>query len=228
MPIQNYCDLSSIKDEIALKKEIRSPDILKYWAAVHLVFIRNGKSNSNLKLAMIRRVKNEKDPWSGHYAFPGGAVEKEEGLKEASLRETKEEIGLEVPIDSYLGEFYRLQVRMKGKDSALGISAHASLIELGEDNLENPLLNPCPIEVDEAFWFSLDTLLRKESIVEKEFKFSNELHTLPCIHFDGHTIWGLSYMILREFLLQWGNISDPSKEPLMESYLPIYPYISRK
>lgn len=224
MPIQNYSELSSLKGELELKKHLSEVSQIKYWASVHLVFCKI-KEDDYPYLAMIRRVKNEKDPWSGHYAFPGGGVEPGEGLKEASYRETYEEVGLEIPADSYLGEFYQIQVRMGGKSSPLAISAHASFISEGDSGKEQlPDLTPCPIEVDDAFWFPLKGLLREESIMEREFRLSHQNKTLPCINYEGHIIWGLSYMILREFLLQWEKASGPISQPLIQEHLPHYPY----
>jgi 8-oxo-dGTP pyrophosphatase MutT (NUDIX family) len=143
MPIHNFSDLEQLKGQLVLKELIFDPKLIANWAAVHLIFYRN-LENTPPKLAMIRRIKNEKDPWSGHYAFPGGGVEAEEGLKEASWRETREEIGLQLKEVDYLGEFFRMQVSLKGKLTSLGISAHASLI--ATEDL--PQLSPCTLEVD--------------------------------------------------------------------------------
>ncbi len=222
MPIQKFKNLENLKNMFRLTKHIADPKLIEYWAAVHLIFHRESKA-SPMSLAMIRRVKNEKDPWSGHYAFPGGGVEPGEGFREASLRETLEEIGLVVPEESYLGEFYRLQVHLNGRPAKLAISAHASLIEGGV----TPSLSPCPIEVDEAFWFPMKNLLSKDSILNREFQFSNSKAELPCISFDGHLVWGLSYMIFREFLMQWEKLSE-QVHPSIANHLPDYPYGKKK
>lgn len=223
MPITKFKNLEYLKNQLKLIEHIENPSVIEYWASVHLIFHRRD-SNSPLSLAMIRRVKNEKDPWSGHYAFPGGGVNRGESLKEASLRETMEEIGLIVPYESYIGEFYRVQVHFDGKPAKLAISAHASLME----GVQLPQLSPCPIEVDEAFWFPLNHLLAKDSIFLKEFDFSNTRKELPCISFDGHLVWGLSYMIFREFLLQWEVLSEEIESSFIDKHLPDYPYGKHK
>ncbi len=223
MPFKKFKNLENLKNHFKLVEHLEDPSLIKYWAAVHLIFHRENK-DSAISLAMIRRVKNEKDPWSGHYAFPGGGVEAGEDFKEASLRETNEEIGLVVPHENYLGEFYRMQVHFDGKPAKLAISAHASLIEGGSI----PKLSPCPLEVDEAFWFPLEDLLCENSILYREFSFSKMTKELPCITFDGHLVWGLSYMIFREFLIQWEALSDELEDPMIGEHLPEYPYGKKK
>ncbi len=219
MPVQKFANLSLLKNKMFLLKHIEAPHLIENWAAVHLIFHRLNEA-SPLSLAMIRRVKNEKDPWSGHYAFPGGGVDKGEAFKDAALRETFEEIGLKVREEDYLDEFYQIQVQFNSTPSKLGISAHVSLIT----SPELPLLSPCPKEVDEAFWFSLDTLLAEDSILYKDFHFGGKSKDLPCIEFDGHLVWGLSYMIFREFLMQWENFGSTPFTTVIENHLPKYPY----
>lgn len=219
MPISHLSSLRDLKDNLNLLEHLSAPELITYWAAVHLVFYQKEEGHP-LYLAMIRRVENDKDPWSGHYAFPGGGVNKDESYKAASIRETKEEIDLEVPLHSYLGEFYRMQVLLNGGASKLGISAHASFVT----NVNKPILKPCPIEVDEAFWFPIHEFLASDSILEKEFQFSGRSKVLPCIDYRGHIIWGLSYMILREFLIQWESFDQIEKTNKIEGLLPQYPY----
>ena len=221
---KNFKNLTQLKNKFKVIERIEDAGLIENWAAVHLIFYRNLSYNENsiLHLAMIRRVENKNDPWSGHYAFPGGGVNMGERLREASVRETKEEIGLKLPVSSYLGEFYRIQVHFDGKPAKLAISAHASIIEGRGVGL--PPLDPCPIEVDEAFWFPLGDLLSSDSIDYREFHFSKMSKKLPCISFDGHLIWGLSYMIFREFLIQWEVLSGHDNRLAIGDYLPGYHY----
>lgn len=193
------------------------PKIVKSWAAVEVI-IHLDKAEGPL-LAMIKRAKNENDPWSGHYAFPGGRVEENESLRDAAKRETQEEIGF-YPSDSfYLGEFLRLQLKYKGQHMPFAISSHASFLD------EKREFNPCPLEVEQAFWFPLSTLLDPKHIREKTFKMSTWTGDLPCIEFEGHTIWGISYVILRELLIQWHGLDFSPKIQVRGDLLPEYPHI---
>jgi 8-oxo-dGTP pyrophosphatase MutT (NUDIX family) len=194
-----------------------APEIVKSWAAIEVMI--HPHSSEGPSLAMIKRAKNENDPWSGHYAFPGGRVEENETLRQAAKRETQEEIGF-APSDSlYLGEFLRLQLKYKGQHMPFAISSHVSFLEEKQDFI------PCPQEVEKAFWFPLESLLKVDHIKEKTFTMSTWKGDLPCIEFEGHTIWGISYVILRELFIQWDGLELTNGFQVRGDLLPEYPHI---
>lgn len=52
---------------------------------------------AGVELLFIHRAEHPRDPWSGHMAFPGGRVEpRDEGPLATALRETQEEIGVDL------------------------------------------------------------------------------------------------------------------------------------
>jgi 8-oxo-dGTP pyrophosphatase MutT (NUDIX family) len=65
-------------------------------AAVAAVLRRGGLDGSTLELLLIQRVASPADRWSGHVALPGGVVQPGESELDAALRETSEEVGLEL------------------------------------------------------------------------------------------------------------------------------------
>lgn len=208
-----------LKEQLGFNSLCSNPQKIESWASVHLVFAHDqAELKEGLKLAMIRRTQKKEDPWSGHYAFPGGRVEGEESLYEAGVRETHEEIGVELGSEHYLGEFLHLQLRYKGEDLPFAISAHASYLERPRG------FTPCPDEVDESFWFPLKSLHSSEHLLEKEFHLGGGLRQLPCLHFEGHTIWGISYMILREIYQQLHGVPFSQKGHFQGDFLPEYPY----
>ncbi|GEM_PF-2368630 len=209
----------NLKKALKLRRFCPEPDIIESWAAVHLIFSHDQKAlKDGLKLAMIRRTQKKEDPWSGHYAFPGGRVDEGEDLLKAAFRETHEEVGLKLGQDTYLGEFLHMQLKLKGKNLPFAISAHASYIP----NIMP--FTPCPDEVDEAFWFSLNNIHNEAHLYERKFKLSGGEYELPCISFSGHTIWGISYMILQEIFSQWEGLPYSDNSSFSKSILPKYPY----
>ena len=60
-----------------------------YFVIPHLIFLRGDK------ILLLRRSKTQKI-WPGHWHCVTGAIEKDETPSEAIVRETKEEIGLDI------------------------------------------------------------------------------------------------------------------------------------
>ena len=57
-----------------------------------------------LHLLFITRAQRAGDPWSGHLAFPGGRLDPDDAdPRAAAERETREEIGLDLGPEEYLG-----------------------------------------------------------------------------------------------------------------------------
>lgn len=50
-------------------------------------------------------VQRAKEPTKGEWAFAGGQIEKGETSEKAAIRETKEEVGLEIEIERKLGTY---------------------------------------------------------------------------------------------------------------------------
>ena len=60
------------------------------------------------EMLFIKRAATPSDPWSGHMAFPGGHRDQGDAhLRATAVRETEEEIGLDMSCASFLGELPR-------------------------------------------------------------------------------------------------------------------------
>ena len=71
-------------------------------AAVAII-LRDGAEGT--EFLMMQRAHHENDPWSGQMSFPGGKLEATDlSARAAAVRETKEEIGVELQESEYLGQ----------------------------------------------------------------------------------------------------------------------------
>ncbi|GJQ12848.1 hypothetical protein GpartN1_g4639.t1 [Galdieria partita] len=114
---------------------------------------------SNLQILYIQRATKSSDPWSGHIAFPGGRQEENEMDIETAIRETKEEIGLDIGNSQHFLCIGRLSDReIKLRNRGLRNSAYCAFVFI-QLKLETPPLKLCISEVAAAFWVSLDTFL---------------------------------------------------------------------
>lgn len=121
---------------------------------------------SSLELLFIQRTARPTDPWSAHIAFPGGHREqKDDSDLHAAVRETHEEVGIDLTVPGnyrVLGRLSDRPFRSGNKSSACVLCAFVFL----QMPSANPELSPQPTEVAKAFWTPLDVLHGRE--VKKE------------------------------------------------------------
>ena len=162
-------------------------------AAVAVIF-RVGAHDS-LELLMIERASYEGDPWSGHVAFPGGRREPHDAtLLDTALRETREEIGVDVlATGRVLGALDRVNPVLP----ALPPISIAPFVATLSSDVALALSN----EVAGAFWVPLEVLQRVDASSEVEVVLSNgSRRTVRAFVHDRYTIWGLTERILRDLL----------------------------
>lgn len=183
-------------------------------AAVALIL---GGENAR-DILFIHRSEREGDPWSGHIGLPGGGTELgDQDPRATAIRETIEEVGLNLQQANYLGLLKRMQLHKLGSPIDFGLECH--VFHLDQDF--NHALELNTSEVDEAFWVSQNELFLGQNLSEETFHFSGISRTLPCIKVRGKIIWGITYMLLSEFqkiLAQSGK----------SEFLPLPPYPYRR
>lgn len=109
-----------------------------------------------VEILFIRRAEKSGDPWSGQMAFPGGHRDPcDADLKAAAMRETQEEIGLDLSSAHYLGALEGRQGGIAGRPIGLWIAPH--VFELASA----PVLR-LNHEVDEVVWAPLGQLAGSE------------------------------------------------------------------
>jgi 8-oxo-dGTP pyrophosphatase MutT (NUDIX family) len=167
--------------------------------AVVAAIVRQGDTGGEVLL--IERADDERDPWSGHMALPGGRHDPvDTDLLATAQRETLEEIGLSLEANAEL--LGRLEsVRAALVDRSFEICPLVFALERGEVPL---FLNP--LEVKKVIWASLAHLMSPAAVTNFEYRRrSSDVGEPRSLHFPafdvaGHIVWGLTYRILNNLL----------------------------
>jgi 8-oxo-dGTP pyrophosphatase MutT (NUDIX family) len=161
-------------------------------AAVAMV-LRDGANGAEVLL--IRRAEREGDPWSGHIGLPGGRWESaDESLVETAIRETREEVGIELAATSEaLGSLATIPAVARGRRTGLTITPFL-FVMTGDPALK---LND---EVAETLWVPLDVLRDRRFETNVEDEAEGRTLRFPAWEFGGHVIWGLTHAMLAALL----------------------------
>ena len=174
----------------------RGPSVRQ--AAVALV-LREG-AEGRLELLFIKRAEYEGDPWSGHIAFPGGRHEPgDRTLEDTAVRETREELALDLRAHGrILGTLDDLHPRSQALP-AIVVRPYVAVVR------HDVTLEPSP-EVALAFWVPLARLQAPDAPVESTIEVRSGVRwRVPSYVHEGHTIWGMTERILRQFLERLGG-----------------------
>ena len=176
---------SDLERALALRAPLRLDLQVSRKAAVALVF-REG--DSGLELLFIHRAEHPLDPWSGHMGFPGGRAEKDDSdLRETAIRETREEIGIDLARSGCsLGSLD--EMRAMSRMRALDLTITPYVFRLDEHHA-----HVLSAEVTSVHWVPLDDLLGPLYRGLLDVSHGGENLSFPCFRVQGKTIWGLTY-----------------------------------
>lgn len=160
-------------------------------AAVALVLRRIER----LELLLIRRVERPGDPWSGHMALPGGRrAAADSDLLDTALRETREEVGLELSREhDLLGALDEVEPRTR-RLPPLVIAPFVARVAAGSR------LRPDPLEVNAAVWIPVDALRDESAAGEILVELEGGPRSFPSFRYQDYEIWGLTHRILSQFI----------------------------
>jgi 8-oxo-dGTP pyrophosphatase MutT (NUDIX family) len=159
-------------------------------AAVALVL----RASDQIELLMIKRAERENDPWSGHMALPGGRRSADDAdLLRTALRETHEEIGIDIGTDQVMGALDEVHPRSTRLPSVVV----APWVMVAPEGAE---LKPDPREVEIAIWVPVRALRDPAAVSELVLELGDFSRTFPSIVYGEYTIWGLTHRILTQFL----------------------------
>jgi len=146
------------------------------------------------EILFIKRAEKPGDPWSGHMAFPGGHKEDDDlDLKHAAIRETQEEIGLDLTDAEYLGPLDQQRAMPRGRPLNMLIAPH--VFSLSGD----PTFSP-NYEVDEVVWTGLAPLINNDRHDWETRPMAGRPTLFNGYRLErGHFVWGLTYRMLKTF-----------------------------
>jgi len=173
-------------------------------AAVAIILRQQPDAPDSTDILFIKRAEKVGDPWSGHMAFPGGHREREDdGLRGAAMRETAEEIGLDLNDSKYLGALDHEQAQPRGRVLNMLIAPHVFQIT------GDPIFSPNH-EVAEVVWAPLNVLAANTLHSTETMPMAGRPTVFNGYRLErGHFVWGLTYRILKSFFAT----VDPSWQP---------------
>jgi NTP pyrophosphohydrolases including oxidative damage repair enzymes len=142
------------------------------------------------EVLVLKRKNHPDDPWSGHYAFPGGRRDTTDtSLLDTCIRETYEECGVLLSVRDLVKQY---PVRQAGNDSNLPIPVTAYLFELPEQ----PPIRLQRAEISRHEWLGLDYVGDMDNVIERPMSLSRPDVLYPCIPAAEGFIWGFTYETL--------------------------------
>lgn len=158
------------------------------WAAVAVILAPDPDA-----LLLIRRAERLGDPWSGHMALPGGRQDPADpDLLTTAIRETAEEVGLQLRPDHLIGALDDVVPRTPMLPP-IAVRPHVFALER-----RHPL-NP-NLEVASARWVPLDLLLHPGTYNSVRLELRGEDREFPAYRIDDTVVWGMTERILSNLL----------------------------
>lgn len=163
-----------------IKNEIRIP------AAVLIPLF---KSDGKYHLLFTKRT-NMVETHKGEISFPGGIYDKtDKNLLDTALRESYEELGIDVRDVDVLGELDDIETNTNFIISPfVGIIPYPYKFKVNEAEIEKLLL------------VSLEHLLKKDSFWEESWTYRGVPYPMYFYRYESNVIWGATAKIVRHFL----------------------------
>ena len=148
---------------------------------------------AGLQLLLLERATDERDPWSGNLALPGGRVEPGETQRQAAERETREEAAIDLATARLLGRL----ADCVGAHQPVRIACFA----YGFGDI--PPAVTINHESRDAFWVNLTDLADQRRHITTEVHFRGSSTVAPAIRLPQPgkpVLWGITYRLVMQFL----------------------------
>ena len=183
-------DWHEIRRTLTSRDAQRVTEVVRSRAAVALVFRdeTTGGGDEGPELLFIRRSDHPLDPWSGQMAFPGGRHEpRDASLLETAIRETSEEVGLDLVGDAeLLSPLDEVRAMARLRPVNLVIAPFAF-------RLVRPAVASAVNEVRSVHWLKVRQLCNPESRSVHDYVHEGMKLQFPCLRLDDIVIWGLTF-----------------------------------
>ena len=192
--MRKQLSIDTIKKRLKTHSAVELPAHTFSRHAAVAVILRE-RPESEVDILFIRRAERDGDPWSGHMAFPGGHLEADDAsLKIAAIRETSEEIGIDLHAAKYLGPLDHQDANPRGRNLNMLIAPHVFVME----SAQNPTLN---YEVAETVWTPLNPIFTGDNHTTEDRLLGGQATPFEGYRIQGeHFVWGLTYRMLHSFL----------------------------
>jgi len=151
------------------------------------------EGSDGIEALFIKRAERAEDPWSGQVAFPGGRREPTDAdLLATAIRETHEEVGVELTGAMLLGALDDLQPRTPTLPPVIVrpfVFAVADRPPLVVDE-----------EVQRAFWIPFRRLAEPGLYRDVTITIKGQQRTFPAYNLGDDVIWGMTERILTPFV----------------------------
>jgi 8-oxo-dGTP pyrophosphatase MutT (NUDIX family) len=169
-----------------LRKDEPSPSGRRL-AAVSIIL----RDKPILSTLLIRRAVRHGDPWSGQVAFPGGKWSPEDGTaKDTAVRETKEEVGVDLDVDA---DFLGYASPTTTHTGTMDVVPAAFILKRGIEVRPNK-------EVTSYHWVGLESILAPGARTTYRLTFKGRVVEMPAFLAEDYVVWGLTHRILSNVL----------------------------
>jgi 8-oxo-dGTP pyrophosphatase MutT (NUDIX family) len=181
--------LDVLRERLAGRSPVRITDPEAGQAAIAVVLA--SRPGGGLEALFIERSTRAGDPWSGQVAFPGGRRDASDAaLLITAMRETREEVGIELSVSQLLGELDDIHPRTR---TLPPLVVRPFVFGLPE----RPYVRPS-VEVASHLWIALERLLEDGVYGDEMIPLVGR--TFPAYRLGVYTVWGLTERIMTPLL----------------------------
>lgn len=185
--------LTRLAAHLAAHPSVRSPDASAVRAAVALIHVPSPDA-----ILLIHRATRAGDPWSGQMALPGGHAEREDDdLVVTAIRETAEEVGVQLDRSALIGPLDDVAPRSVVPPTFL---VRPFVFALSA----RPRLRLSP-EASAATWIEWSALADPANRREVTIVLGDVPRALPAFVIDGQVIWGMTERVLAPLVAAVGE-----------------------